>query len=642
MRTLRPIRSPIQTTFVAATVLVLGAGIPAPATAATWLRLNQAGYRPEAAKVVVAMADADLAGSSWSVHRGDSLVLSGTVGASSVGVGDHTPKAFNHRIDLTPLRENGDYRLEVGTAHATISVQADPYRRFLLQALRHVRVERSGAEGLLIHGPSHLGDSAARVQVPDGDLANGAWKDAVPVRTVDMVGGHYDAGDYIKFTLNEAYLALRLLQAWELRPDLDSLLDEADYALRYLAKAFPNDSTFVIQVGDGRDHDQGRRLPEKDKLDGKRPALCALSRVHMGIAAAALARGARVFRRQGRTAAAEAFQAKAQSLWTVATGPRSVATAFLRDPTNDFYWVKSDVPSLQWAAAELHALTGDAKYLEAFKTYRSRSTCGEVGWSCQNFDANLASAPYDAASKNRMAVEAELYEEAAQLHPWNLPGDSYYWAVLHRWVAMGAAARAGGHRVAFQGVLDYVFGRNPWGVSFLFSPDLPNTLRNLYSQIYPLTGEFPVGALSEGPGDKTTHDEMLQYFDPVPDDTLAKFNTAVAVFSDNGDDFMLQEATIGGQGDVIWLLALASRDSAAPIGIRSKAPVRENWSAFRSGGSLRIRGARPGAVVELRDLGGRHLASRNADADGSLDWRIEAAGCLVAVSPGRPALRLAP
>ena len=58
---------------------------------------------------------------------------------------------------------------------------------------------------------------------------------------------------------------------------------------------------------------------------------------------------------------------------------------------------------------------------------------------------------------------------------------------------------------------------------------------------------------------------------------------------------MLQEATVGGQGDVIWLLALASSDSAAPIGIRSKAPVRENWSAFRSGGSLRIRGARPGA-----------------------------------------------
>lgn len=95
----------------------------------------------------------------------------------------------------------------------------------------------------------------------------------------------------------------------------------------------------------------------------------------------------------------------------------------------------------------------------------------------------------------------------------------------------------------------------------------------------------------------------------------------MAVFSDNGGDFMLQEATISGQGEVIWLLALASADSAAPIGIR---------------------GVRPGAAVELRDLGGRRLASRMADADGTLDWRIEAARCLIAVSSGRPALRLAP
>ncbi|QQS06575.1 MAG: glycoside hydrolase family 9 protein [Fibrobacterota bacterium] len=622
--------------------LVLTAALAGGPYAGPWLRLNQAGYRIDAPKVVVAMSETDLTGATWSLRKGDSLALSGVLGGSFAGIGDHTPKAFNHRIDLSRVTAPAEYRLEVGGVQAVVSIQRDPYTRFLLQALRHVRVERSGAQGLLVHGPSHLGDSAARVQVPDGDLANGAWKDAVPSRKLDMAGGHYDAGDYIKFTLNESYLALRLMQAWELRPDLDSLLDEADHALRWIAKAFPDDSTFVIEVGDGLDHDQGNRLPENDRLDGKRPALCALSRVHMGVAAAALARGARIAKGQGRAGQALAYQEKALALWRVATGPRSVATAFLRDPTNDFYWVKSDVPSMQWAAAELHALTGEAKYLEAFKTYRSRSDCGEVGWSCLNFDANLASAAYDAASKSRMSVEAENYEEAAKVHPWNLPGDSYYWAVLHRWVAMAAASRAGGYDAAFQGTLDYVFGRNPWGVSFLFSQNLSNSLRNLYSQIYPLSGQFPTGALSEGPGDKTTHDEMLQYFDPLPRDTLAPFNTRVAVFQDNGQDFMLQEATIGGQADAIWLLALASRDTSSSAGVRAASPTRDAWRVFRSGGRLRIQGAKPKAVVELRDLGGRRLASGVAGENGGLDWPIGTAGCLVAVSPGRPALLLAP
>lgn len=619
---------------------MLAGGLAGSPEAAPWIRLNQAGYRPDAAKVVVAMSETDLSGTAWTLRRGDSLALNGSVGASYVGVGDHTPKPFNHRIDLSTLRQPGEYVLEVGGERASLLVSQDPYTRYLLQVLRYMRVARSGSQGLLLHGPSHLGDSAARVQVPDGSPTNGAWKDAVPARTVDMVGGHYDAGDYIKFTLNEAYLALRILQVWELRPDLDTLLDEAGHALRWLAKTLPDDTTFVIQVGDGLDHNQGNRLPEKDKLDGKRPALCALSRVHMGVTAAALARGARVYKRAGRTLEADLFEAKAQAIWAVATGPRALTTAFLRDPTNDFYWVKSDVASMQLGAAELYALTGDAEYLKALGTYRSRFDCGEVGWACLNFDANRATSPFDAAAQNRMAVEAERYEDPAVLHPWNLPGDSYYWAALHRWVAMAAAARTGGHDTAFQGTLDYVFGRNPWGVSFLFSQDLSNTLRHLYSQIYPLLGEFPTGALSEGPGDKATHDDMLQYFDPVPNDPLAPFNTAVAVFSDNGEDFMLQEATIGGQADILWLLALATIDSIPPTGIQpGPSRVSGRIRAVRVGGRLRIEGAHPGAVVELRDLAGRRLARLVADANGSATWKSDREGCVLVVAQGRPVSR---
>ena len=110
----------------------------------------------------------------------------------------------------------------------------------------------------------------------------------------------------------------------------------------------------------------------------------------------------------------------------------------------------------------------------------------------------------------------------------------------------------------FASILDYTFGRNNWGVSFLFSEQLPNTLRNLYSPAYRLLGEFPTGALSEGPGNRATHESLRRYFRIADDDAFHRFNTPAAVFFDNETDFMCQEATIGGQADLVLMLTLAS------------------------------------------------------------------------------------
>ncbi|MCL2101564.1 MAG: hypothetical protein FWH22_07625, partial [Fibromonadales bacterium] len=93
---------------------------------------------------------------------------------------------------------------------------------------------------------------------------------------------------------------------------------------------------------------------------------------------------------------------------------------------------------------------------------------------------------------------------------------------------------------------------------------LPHGIRNIYNGIYRLTGVFPVGALSEGPGDRATHNKMQTHFG-VPEFTpLEEFNTSAAVFYDSADDFMIQESTIGGQGDFLLMLALASAKNLSP------------------------------------------------------------------------------
>ena len=109
----------------------------------------------------------------------------------------------------------------------------------------------------------------------------------------------------------------------------------------------------------------------------------------------------------------------------------------------------------------------------------------------------------------------------------------------------------------FRDVLDYAFGRNNWGVSFLFTESLPNTLRHLYSPAYELLKAFPTGAFSEGPGNRSTHESLTQYFSIPADDPFRRFNTPTAVFYDNSTDFMCQEATITGQADAILLFTLA-------------------------------------------------------------------------------------
>ncbi len=564
------------------------------------VRWNQAGYPPDRSKVLLVMSDRDLAEQSWEVRRDSAVILSGRFGASVTGPGVHTPLPFNHGVDASRLREPGDYTfLTHGAEPAVLRIHPRPYARFIDQALQHLRMVRSGPDVSAPRRPSHPGDRRAPVWVPDGDPANGKWKAAEPARTVNVEGGWYDAGDQLKFTLNEAYTAYVLLLAHRWNPGLFTgaaradgalppLLVEARHGLRFLARVFPDDDTFVIQVGDERDHDQPFRLPEDDRLDGRRPALAALSRVHLASASAALAAGAATFRALGSDHGAEAgaWADLARRMYARAQKPDTLVTAFERGGVNDFYRDTTDVDQLALAAAELFNLTGDRSYLDDARRH-APPPAREVSWSSWHAHANAALAPHDTAALRRLEEEASHYaaHAAKEGRPWGIPS-RLVWGSLHRWIgAAHAAHRADllrsesenegerarkrsaqlhAHFPFHSAMVDYTFGRNAWGVSFLFSEELPNTVRHLYSPMYHLLKKFPTGALSEGPGNTETHQRLQKYFDDAraahklpwrPE--LARFNTRAAVFSDDAADFMTQEATIGGQADLILLLALA-------------------------------------------------------------------------------------
>jgi hypothetical protein len=119
------------------------------------------------------------------------------------------------------------------------------YGRLLRYGVRFDQVQRDGASivpGPLHRKPSHLLDRSAQVYawprmergsdlILDNDLR--------PVRgTVDVAGGWFDAGDYLKFTHSTAYNDVLLFgSARELGDRAPaSLVAEARHGLAWLAK----------------------------------------------------------------------------------------------------------------------------------------------------------------------------------------------------------------------------------------------------------------------------------------------------------------------------------------------------------------------------------------------------------------------
>lgn len=133
-------------------------------------------------------------------------------------------------------------------------------------------------------------------------------------------------------------------------------------------------------------------------------------------------------------------------------------------------------------------------------------------------------------------------------------------------------------------------GRNNWGVGFLMSERIAGSVKQIYSQIFPLSGQYPSGAVAEGPGDAATHRDLVDDFEIPPNDPLEPFNSTGYVFYDNGTDYQTMETTIGVQANTLYMLAVLSRllqgsssatlapkrFGAAPQEIKVS-PHREGW-----------------------------------------------------------------
>jgi endoglucanase len=186
------------------------------------LRVDQVGYLPSDAKHAYLMASGEVAHATWqAVDTKGKVVAHGSVGTTNRGAWNAAyPDVYD--IAFTGLTKLGTYHLRVvGGASATspsfeIETPQALYGHLVTDGVKFYQVQRDGSDvikGVLNRQPSHLNDASATVyehpnfvdpansdQIAPGDLTKitGAPK-------VDVEGGWFDAGDYLKFTHSAAY-----------------------------------------------------------------------------------------------------------------------------------------------------------------------------------------------------------------------------------------------------------------------------------------------------------------------------------------------------------------------------------------------------------------------------------------------------
>ncbi|MGW6276101.1 glycoside hydrolase family 9 protein [Kribbella sp. NPDC055071] len=547
---------------VVAAGLVVGPVTSVEATSGGLVRVNQLGYGAFDGKSAYVMTQAAASGARYQVvdkhgHR----VLSGRVGGD-VGAWNATYQHV-YQLDLTALRVPGTYRLEVpGAASASFSVKADVDGLLTSakdKAVTFFTEQRDGANvgpGSLGRKPAHLTDRSAQVYEtpvfvdPDSDQTVGELRRIGG--PVDVEGGWYDAGDYLKFTHIAAYSESLLWASTRdaRRPDR-RVLDEARHGLKWLDKMWDSKTrTLYIQVGAGAgnveetfvgDHDVWR-LPEVDdhltdpteRFLRNRPVFRAaapgqpISPNLAGRTAAAFALAAQVetnradARRHLATAAQIYAQAKTTNVGQLVT---SLPFAFYPESA----WrddMELGATELALAARRLGDPRGGA-WLKQAGYWASQYLQHEAGGDTLNLYDVSALAHADlikAARSDRPLVRRLVGDLRAQLEvgagraaadPFRA-GAQYdnFDAVPH---AFGLAATARLYRQATgdrrydnfgNQQLAWNFGANAWGVSFMVGVGT-NAERCPHHQIANITGKQLVGAVVNGPNSADLFDEGL-------------------------------------------------------------------------------------------------------------------------------------
>ena len=565
------------------------------------VRINQLGYLPNGSKVAVVCATSPFTVTSFAVQDESGRDVFGPAGPTAGG--SFGPCVDTWRLDFSAFTTPGRYRVVAsGATYRTMSppirIDARAYAGAADTLLAYMRQQRSG------YNP-FFRDS---VHTLDGIIVDDSVRGG---QFIPVSGGWADAGDYLQYVTTSANATFVMLMAYRDHPaawgdghdarglpganGVPDVLDEARHGLDWLLRMFPSDDQMYNQLGDDRDHAY-LDLPTTDSSDygwGKgqeRPVYPCTGRPQglfqnenrstgkastAGKYAAAFALGARLFAERD-PAFAERLRERAIAAYDVGRRfPGVCQTAPARAPY--FYEEDNWVDDMELGASQLHALTGERRYLtealeyarqEPVTPWMGADTARHYQWYPWHNNGHYEIWRASAAATAEREEVARFYRrglEAVARRADNgfRVGIPFIWcsnnlmasfatqAHLYRqmtgdttWLELETAA------------LDWLFGTNPWGVSMVIN--LPHDgvwARDPHTVVAERFGpQSQTGGLLDGPVYRSIHENLRGIHLHEPDE-YAPFNTGFIVYHDDFGDYSTNEPIMDGTANLTWLLA---------------------------------------------------------------------------------------
>lgn len=558
-----------------------------------FIRVNQVGYSPAAAKIAIVLSSTGLSGVRYDVFNSNNTsVLNGTITTASKGSwGDAGGAncAYSYAIDFSTLTAAGSgYYIKINAYKSPVfAISNSVYSSLADLSMQFFKVQRCGNTNPQDHGVCHMtGTNSSIDGKPDG--ASG---------TRDFTGGWHDASDYIKFLSTIGHVTDVMLTTYIHHPEAfpapgsaAGALTEAKVGLDFILKLWDNTNQILyMEVADGLDHDV-----ENDDLDSRsktwpqndntiygaarpvHPCPAGTGANLAGKAAAALALGAKIWGDSAgpvyNAALAASYLTAAQQIYTWGKTRTGIA-----GDADEFYVDTDYKDDMAWAAAELYRATGTAAYLTEAKSFCD--SAGEwynksntsLNWSRSYHWANYEVASLDPAYKNtaagRMNNHLNLKKNYAAGQFWNTSSEpkwGTYEAMSNNAVEALMYQELTGnttYAVLAQQQIDFMLGRNPWGVSMLNGAGTTwfknprhrvTTLNRVNNPNYQLRGAWSEGF-------ETSSQYAVDQQDPLlagqEDPAIVQFNDNRMIWHDNRRDYATNEVTISGNAAGMAMVA---------------------------------------------------------------------------------------
>ena len=519
-----------------------------------YIRTNQVGFLPQELKTALILSKTDLQGKPFFILENTSsdIKFEGNISDSHSVYGNFN---FCYEIDFSTIRDTGKYKIKLSDAESyPFDISNSIFNNVRDSISFFFKVQRCGPTNPMLHQPCHLSDAAKIIGYKDSTAR-------------DLTGGWHDAGDYVKFLKTTAYTTYLLLFSYEFDQqkfgyDLDKnnvpdILEEAKVGLDWLLRCNVDDQTIVSQVQNESDHNIGWRLPENDSLQFERPAYVSIGKNTIGIYSATLALASRIWKEKFyNNEFASNCLLMAEKFYAIRNIVQDLDTTF-----SNHYPEKDFNGKLALASIELFNSTKNKKYLEDAYMYGKKAD-SDFWWGVGDINSL---ADYKIALHNPEFAKY-IYQnlKSFQITSNNSilrEGLEYSWGSTNAFLGVSLQSilykkLTGSKEFDSLNIFqrDYILGRNPWGVSFIYNIGT-NFSKNLHSQVAFFNKGYLPGALTAGPAPsellkKYKIQRINHYYD--------EFNSDQIEYFDDRMDYITNEPTIIGNATALFVFGCFS------------------------------------------------------------------------------------